>query len=61
MSSMIRTVVPAPVSAPRGSAWCGAAAAQVLKQAHELGAAVQQAWRKRHRGSGSLVVSKSHG
>jgi hypothetical protein len=55
----IRTLVPAPVNAPRGADACATAAAALWIASAEAVRALHSALRRR-RGPPGLVVSKSH-
>ena len=61
----IRTLVPAPVNAPRGADACATAAAMLWiasVEAHKaLRSALRAAFRRRREPASRLVVSKSHG
>ena len=65
----IRTLVPAPVNAPRGADACATAAAMLWiasAEAHKalrsaLRSALRAAFRRRREPASRLVVSKSHG
>jgi hypothetical protein len=56
----IRTLVPAPVNAPRGADACATAAAALWIASAEALRALRGALRRRRGPAGSLVVSKSH-